>query len=93
MSGRDEHARRRPVQARSTATVQAVLDAARAVLNAGDELTARSIAERAGIAAPTVYRYFADVKAVVDALVGEGDLLRRARHLRWILGARNARFG
>lgn len=71
MSGRDEHPRRRPVQARSTATVQAVLDAARAVLNAGGELTARSIAERAGIAAPTVYRYFADVKAVVDALVGE----------------------
>ncbi len=71
MSGRVAPARRLPVQARSAVTVQAVLDAARAVLQAGGELTARSVAERAGIAAPTVYRYFTDVEAVVDALVRE----------------------
>jgi AcrR family transcriptional regulator len=64
-----ESTRRRPAQARSTATVAAVLDAARGLLHDGDELSARTIAARAGIAAPTVYRYFADIDAVVDALV------------------------
>jgi AcrR family transcriptional regulator len=61
--------RRRPAQARSTATVAAVLDAARGLLHDGGELSARSIAARAGIAAPTVYRYFTDTDAVIDALV------------------------
>lgn len=61
--------RRRPAQARSTATVAAVLDAARGLLHDGEELSARSIAARAGIAAPTVYRYFTDTDAVIDALV------------------------
>lgn len=63
--------RRHPAQARSATTVAAILDAARALLHDDDELSARSIAERAGIAAPTVYRYFADIDAVVDALVVE----------------------
>ena len=63
--------RRRPTQARSTATVAAILDAARALLRGDEELSARSIARGAGIAAPTVYRYFADTDAVLDALVVE----------------------
>jgi AcrR family transcriptional regulator len=64
-----ETARRRPAQARSAATVAAVLGAARGLLHDGEELSARTIAARAGVAAPTVYRYFADIDAVVDALV------------------------
>lgn len=66
-----EPTRRRPAQARSTATVAAVLQAARELLQDGGELSARTIAARAGIAAPTVYRYFADTDAVIDALVIE----------------------
>jgi len=63
--------RRRPAQARSAATVAAILSAARELLHNGEAISARTIAERAGIAAPTMYRYFADTDAVVDALVLE----------------------
>ena len=67
------HRRRQPVQARSRETVERILDAA-ADLIEGDgvnAVTTRAIAERAGITAPSLYRFFADREQVLDALVGQ----------------------
>ena len=50
------------------------MDAAAALLAegpAGSAVTLRGIARRAGIAAPSVYPYFADRDAVLDAVVAE----------------------
>ncbi|WP_405997194.1 TetR/AcrR family transcriptional regulator [Streptomyces sp. NBC_00829] len=63
--------RRQPVQARSRETVERILDAAAALLEEGgvDAVTTRAIAERAGITAPSLYRFFADRDQVLDALM------------------------
>ena len=63
--------RRQPVQARSRETVERILDAAAALLEEGgvDAVTTRAIAERAGITAPSLYRFFADREQVLDALI------------------------
>lgn len=64
-------ARREPTQERSRRTVQQILEAAeQLVAEEGiDGVTTRAIAERAGVAVPSLYRFFADRDDVLDALV------------------------
>jgi AcrR family transcriptional regulator len=62
--------RRKPVQARSTATVEAIVEAAAQVFErhgyaAG---TTNRIAERAGVSIGTLYQYFPDKDAILLAL-------------------------
>ena len=63
--------RRQPVQARSRETVERILAAAADLIDEGgvDAVTTRGIAERAGITAPSLYRFFADREQVLDALI------------------------
>ncbi|WP_330246688.1 MULTISPECIES: TetR/AcrR family transcriptional regulator [unclassified Streptomyces] len=63
--------RRKPVQARSRETVERILEAAAVLLEEGgvEAVTTRAIAERAGITAPSLYRFFADRDQVLDALM------------------------
>lgn len=62
--------RREPVQRRSAARVSAILDACAALLDEFDydELTTSKIAERAGVPIGSLYQYFPDKRAVVQAL-------------------------
>ncbi|WP_066520426.1 TetR/AcrR family transcriptional regulator [Curtobacterium ammoniigenes] len=62
--------RNEPVQARSSARLTALLDAAAAVIDeiGLERLTTAMVAERAGASIGTVYRYFPDRIAVVEAL-------------------------
>lgn len=59
-----------PVQARSTARVNALLDAASATMHdhGYEQLTTAMVAERAGASIGTVYRYFPDRVAVLQAV-------------------------
>ena len=63
--------RREPVQQRSRATVTRILDAAAALIDeAGvDAATTRAIADRAGVAYPSLYRFFADREEILDRLL------------------------
>jgi len=62
--------RNEPVQARSAARLSSLLDAAARVVDeyGYDRLTTAMVAERAGASIGTVYRYFPDRIAVLDAL-------------------------
>jgi AcrR family transcriptional regulator len=62
--------RNEPVQARSTARLAALIDAAAAVVDeiGYERLTTAMVAERAGASIGTVYRYFPDRIAVLQAL-------------------------
>ena len=62
--------RNEPVQARSTARLTALLDAAAAVVDeiGYERLTTAMVAERAGASIGTVYRYFPDRIAVLQSL-------------------------
>lgn len=62
--------RNEPVQARSSARLTGLLDAAAAIIDeiGYERLTTAMVAERAGASIGTVYRYFPDRIAVVDAL-------------------------
>jgi len=62
--------RNAPVQARSTARLTSLLDAAAAVVDESgyERLTTAMVAERAGSSIGTVYRYFPDRIAVLQAL-------------------------
>ncbi len=60
--------RRRPRQARSKATVDAILEAATRILEAGDAFTTNHVAERAGVSVGTLYQYFPDKAAIVQTL-------------------------
>jgi AcrR family transcriptional regulator len=62
--------RREPVQRRSTARVMAILDACAVLLDDYDydDLTTSKIAERAGVPIGSLYQYFPDKRAVVQAL-------------------------
>lgn len=62
--------RNEPVQARSSARLTALLDAAAAVIDeiGFERLTTAMVADRAGASIGTVYRYFPDRIAVVEAL-------------------------
>ncbi|MGN8050460.1 TetR family transcriptional regulator [Curtobacterium sp. 22159] len=62
--------RNEPVQARSSARLAGLLDAAAGVIDeiGFERLTTAMVAERAGASIGTVYRYFPDRIAVVEAL-------------------------
>lgn len=62
--------RNEPVQARSTARLSALLDAAAAVIDdiGYERLTTAMVAEKAGASIGTVYRYFPDRIAVLQSL-------------------------
>lgn len=72
--------RNEPVQARSAARLTALLDAAAAVVDevGYERLTTAMVAERAGASIGTVYRYFPDRIAVLQALA--------SRNLERVLG-------
>lgn len=63
--------RRVPIQARSRRTVQRILDAAEAIVGESgvDAATTRTVAQRAGVAAPSLYRFFADRDEILDAVL------------------------
>lgn len=63
--------RRAPVQERSRQTVNRILDAAAEI---ADELgveavTTRAVADRAGVSYPSLYRFFPDREAILEALL------------------------
>src|SRR5580698_1466695 len=78
--GASANLRNEPVQARSTARLSALLDAAAAAIAelGYERLTTAMVAERAGASIGTVYRYFPDRIAVLQALA--------ARNLELVLG-------
>lgn len=63
--------RREPVQERSRQTVARILDAAATLIDeAGvDAATTRAIADLAGVAYPSLYRFFADREEILDELL------------------------
>ena len=67
--------RNEPVQARSTARLAALLDSAAAVVDeiGYERLTTAMVAERAGASIGTVYRYFPDRIAVLQALAARNS--------------------
>ncbi len=92
--------RNEPVQARSTARLASLLDSAAAIVDeiGYERLTTAMVAERAGASIGTVYRYFPDRIALLQALGSRNfdRLLTRAanevldtRHATW-LAALNA---
>jgi AcrR family transcriptional regulator len=81
--------RRAPAQERSRRTVRRILEAAESLVAEGgvEAATTRAIAERAGVAVPSLYRFFADRDEVLDALVRQGvadlDAEVRAGEAAW----------
>jgi AcrR family transcriptional regulator len=65
-----EITRKTPHQARAQATVEAILEAAAQLLERDGEagFNTNALAERAGVSIGTLYRYFADKRAVLLAL-------------------------
>lgn len=95
--------RNEPVQARSTARLTALLDAAAGIIDeiGFERLTTAMVAERAGASIGTVYRYFPDRLALLQALAARNldrvltrvvDELREPRHADW-LAALSSAFG
>lgn len=87
--------RNEPVQARSTARLAALLDAAAHVIDeiGYERLTTAMVAERAGASIGTVYRYFPDRIAVLQSLAARNAErtgsravaeLEDGRHADWI---------
>jgi AcrR family transcriptional regulator len=64
------HLRRRPVQQRSAARVERMLEACAALIDevGYDGVTTTLIADRAGVAVGSLYQFFPDKRAVVQAL-------------------------
>lgn len=81
--------RNEPVQARSTARLTALLDAAAAVIDeiGYERLTTAMVAERAGASIGTVYRYFPDRIAVLQSLSVRNLNEFTARGLAGLAGA------
>jgi len=67
---RSKAARKPPQQSRSRATVSAILDATIRILDreGNEAFTTTHVAEVAGISIGTLYQYFADRDAILDAL-------------------------
>lgn len=86
-------ARREPTQERSRRTVRQILEAAeQLVAEQGiDAVTTRAIAERAGVAVPSLYRFFADRDDILDALVEqmlvELEETSQAAEAAWVPGS------
>ena len=72
--------RKRPQQERSRITVDAILEAAAQVFDAGGHasLTTTAVAERAGVSVGTLYQYFPDRDALVSGLVERWEAEKRA---------------
>ena len=70
MSANPTHLRRRPVQQRSAARVERMLEACALLIDevGYDGVTTTLIAERAGVAVGSLYQFFPDKRAVVQAL-------------------------
>ncbi|MDE1155025.1 MAG: TetR/AcrR family transcriptional regulator [Acidobacteriaceae bacterium] len=66
-----EKQRKQPIQARSTATVDAILEAALQVLvHVGKEkLTTTLVAQRAGVSVGTLYQYFPNKRSLLQAVL------------------------
>lgn len=86
--------RNEPVQARSTARLTTLLDAAAALVDeiGFERLTTAMVAERAGASIGTVYRYFPDRIALLQALAARNldrvltrasDEIDNPRHADW----------
>ncbi|MAQ15636.1 MAG: hypothetical protein CMN30_12685 [Sandaracinus sp.] len=84
--------RRKPKQARSKATVDAIVEATGQMLaREGSRATATGVAERAGVSVGSLYQYFPNKKALIDAflerrldrMVAVGVALLRA-HPEWL---------
>lgn len=82
--------RHEPVQARAAHRIEALLDAAAAVVveHGIEHLTTALVAERAGASIGTVYRYFPDRVAVLVALA-ERNLERMRIAIERVLGAQH----
>ena len=81
-------ARKQPQQARSRATVTAILDAMTRILDregAGAATTTR-VAEVAGISIGTLYQYFSHRDAILDALQ-DREFERAMELMQRVLGA------
>jgi AcrR family transcriptional regulator len=63
--------RKRPAQRRSTATVDAILEAAARILETRglDDYTTNDIAERAGVSIGSLYQYFPTKESITRALI------------------------
>lgn len=70
MPANPTHLRRRPVQQRSAARVERMLEACAVLIDevGYDGVTTTLIAERAGVAVGSLYQFFPDKRAVVQAL-------------------------
>jgi AcrR family transcriptional regulator len=84
MTGTGEHERQRNPRGEGARLRGEILDAARELLAEGEPMTLRSVARRAGVAAPSIYRHFPDVDAIMAALADDAfaaltDVLERAR--------------
>lgn len=86
--------RNEPVQARSTARLATLLDAAAAIIDevGFERLTTAMVSERAGASIGTVYRYFPDRIALLQALGARnldrvltraGDAVLDSAHTEW----------
>ena len=81
--------RREPVQARSRGTVSRILDAAAVIVDESgvEAATTRAIADRAGVAYPSLYRFFGDRDQILDSLLTrhltEIDTLAAAAEQTW----------
>lgn len=72
-------ARRAPLQARSSKTVEDILDAASSLLGRipFDEITTSRVADEAGISVGALYRFYSDRQEIFDAIaVRELDVFR-----------------
>ena len=86
--------RNEPVQARSAARLTALLDAAAAVIDqiGYERLTTAMVAERAGASIGTVYRYFPDRIALLQALATRNLDRLLAKMLRDVADATHSTF-
>lgn len=66
---------RKPQQERSRVTVEAILEAAAQVMreHGADALSTAAVATRAGVSIGTLYQYFADKEAILDAIADKAD--------------------
>jgi AcrR family transcriptional regulator len=90
VSGSTALLRNEPVQARSTARLTSLLDAAAAAIDAVgfERLTTAMVAERAGASIGTVYRYFPDRIAVLQSVAARA-IDRFTERVNATLGSRD----